>query len=88
MRVSVAPSYQANTPQPLLLRAKALATLLGVSERTIHSWRASGRLPPANKIAGTVVWRRSDIDAWIAWNFPSVEQFIRMQEKTRNEKAG
>jgi excisionase family DNA binding protein len=68
-------SVLANPPAvaalPLLVRAKQLAVLLGVSVRTIHTWDAAGRLPAPIRIGGSVSWRRDEIDDWLHAGCPS-----------------
>lgn len=51
----------AQTPRPLL-DEKAVAAWLGVSRRTVQSWRQKGVGPTYNKLAtGTVRYRLEDI---------------------------
>lgn len=70
--------------QPLLLRPRDVARLLGVSRRTIDSWRASGRLPPAMKLGGCLLWKHADLVSWVEQGCPPVERFIKLrQEKKR-----
>ena len=37
--------------------------ILGLSPRTIWSWRAKGLMPPADILGNSLVWLRSDIEA-------------------------
>jgi len=67
--------------QPLLLRPKDVARLLGVSRRTIDGWRASGRLPPAIKLGGCLLWRRVDLVAWVERGCPPIDKFMQFQKK-------
>ena len=68
------------TAAPLLISAKELAPLLGVSRCTIWTWHASGRIPLPVKIAGTTRWRREEIQKWIAAGCPGR---ARWTERTR-----
>jgi len=51
----------------LLVGAPVVATLLGVSVRTVNRWVAEGELPPPIKTPGNGVrmWRRRDIEQWV-----------------------
>lgn len=55
----------------ILLTAKGLAALTNISERTIWRWSASGRMPPPIRLGRKVLWRRQDIDAWVAAGCPA-----------------
>jgi predicted DNA-binding transcriptional regulator AlpA len=49
-----------------MIRKDELAFLLGVNPWTIDGWRKAGRIPqPITLSPQIVVWRRSDIDAWL-----------------------
>jgi prophage regulatory protein len=52
--------------QSPLLTVKELAEMLGVTIICVYRWRDAGEIPPSIKIGGSVRWRRSDIDAWLA----------------------
>ena len=60
------------SPPPILLPAQAVARQLSVSLRTLWRLRSAGRLPPPIRIGGTVRWRVTDIDAWIAAGCPEL----------------
>ena len=48
-----------------LLDDEALARALGVTMRTLRSWRYEGRdMPPGAKIGGRWKYRESDVEAW------------------------
>jgi len=64
-----------NYSQPLLLRAEECALLCGVSRRTWERLKAGGQIPPSFKLGNARVWRRSDIDLWVQWGMPNLEQF-------------
>ena len=61
--------------EPLMLRAKQAADFIGVSSRTLQNMRASGRLPLPVKLGGCVLWRRCDLERWVALGCPNVERF-------------
>lgn len=75
-------------PEPLLLQAKEAAGLCGIGLRTWHTYRASGKLPPSYRIAGRRIWKRRDIERWIEWDFPCLDNFIELlkSENLRGNK--
>lgn len=42
-----------------------LAAELGVTTRTISRWRWERKGPPAHRIAGRVMFKRPDVEAWL-----------------------
>lgn len=48
-----------------LLRIPGTADLTGFSENTLRSWRKRGIGPRSFKLGGTVVYRESEVLAWI-----------------------
>lgn len=48
-----------------LLTVKDVAAMLGVAENTVWNWRHAGEMAPATKIGRRVLWRRSEIEAWL-----------------------
>ena len=57
----------ANAPaHEQLLDARGLATVLCVTTKTVRRWRDEGRLPAAIDFGGTLRWRRSTVEAWLA----------------------
>ena len=61
--------------QPLLLSASELATLLGISGRTVWRLDASGKLPKAVRIGGAKRWRRLEIEAFVNAGCPARDQW-------------
>ena len=63
--------HTTNTPKPTdgvladYLSRDQLAAELDVTTRTISRWRWNRKGPPATRIAGRVLFRRSDVLAWI-----------------------
>ena len=56
----------ATSPPDALLNQRQAASLIGVSERTLESWRCRGGGPPFVKISRRAVrYRRQDIDQWV-----------------------
>jgi excisionase family DNA binding protein len=54
----------------LLVSADELATMLGVSERTIWRLLSAHKIPRPLHIGGSVRWRMADVTAWIAHGCP------------------
>lgn len=62
--------------QDELLRAPAVAEMTGIPEATWRFWRATNKagVPKSINIGGRrVVWRRSDIEHWIADQFEAAK---------------
>jgi prophage regulatory protein len=53
-----------------LIPAEELATMLGVSKRTIWRLLSGKQLPEPVRIGGSVRWRRDQIDRWIEQGCP------------------
>lgn len=52
-------------PQSEFIGAAEAAQILGRSQRTLHRWASSGRLPAATKLPGTsgaLLFRRKDVE--------------------------
>lgn len=54
----------------VLISAKELAELLGVSIRTLWRLRSGGQLPLPVRLGHTVRWRMTDIETWLAAGCP------------------
>ncbi|MDB4621793.1 helix-turn-helix domain-containing protein [Rubripirellula sp.] len=54
--------------ETLLVTAKDVSKLLGLSVRTVNNWRRAGKLPPpvTNPKPGYRRWQRRDIEIWVA----------------------
>lgn len=50
---------------PLVVDARRLAAMLCAGIRTVRTWDAAGKLPAPIRIGGRVVWRVSEIRAWL-----------------------
>lgn len=59
---------------PDTLRRSDLALLLGVSVRTIDRGAMTGRIPPGARVGRSVIWRRADIDRWLAAGCPATQR--------------
>ena len=54
-------------PRSRLIRRRALAKMLSVSEPTIWRWERAGHLPPKIQVGPNVVgWDREQIEEWLA----------------------
>jgi len=68
------------TVEPLLLSARDLAVLLGVSLRSVRSMDRAGKLPrPLRLSPGCVRWRRAEIFSWIAAGAPCRQVWERIR---------
>lgn len=50
----------------MMLTAREVADALGVSERSVWRWSATGVLPPGVRIGSLVRWPRRAIEDWLA----------------------
>jgi predicted DNA-binding transcriptional regulator AlpA len=65
---------------PLLVDAKIAATLCGCS---VSFWRqqdSAGRVPAPVRLSRKILWRRADLERWVALGCPSRRQYDLMQE--------
>lgn len=67
----------------LLVDARRLAAMLCAGVRTVRTWNTAGKLPAPIRIGGRVLWRVSEIRAWIAAGAPDRETWtaIRAAQK-------
>ncbi len=63
------------TAERLLLPARAVAELLGISTRQVWSLNATAQLPKPVRIRRSVRWRAVDIAEWITMDCPSRDGF-------------
>ena len=49
----------------LLLKTSEVATMLGISERSVHRMKSAGELPDVVRVGNSVRWRRDDIEKLI-----------------------
>ena len=61
--------------QPLLISAKALAELLGVSTRTIQRLSQQNKLPLPVRFGRNSRWRTDVIRRWIEKGCPPLDEF-------------
>jgi hypothetical protein len=65
--------------EPICIRPKQAAALIGVSLRKFAEMRASGLLPKIYKLGGCSVIRTADLKQWAAWGFPCLDRFSALQ---------
>ena len=73
-------NIQVNSLQPLAVRPKEAAKLIGVSLRTFYSMKSCGLLPPAIKVGGCVFYKLEDIQEWVRLGCPSLSEFVKIKE--------
>ena len=56
---------------PLLVSAKQVAGLLGVSLSSLWAYHASGRVPMPVKVCGRTMWVREEIESWVRGGCPA-----------------
>lgn len=64
---------------PLALSAEETARLLGVAPRTWRLLVASGRALRPIRLGRRVLWRRAELDAWLAAGAPPREHWETMR---------
>jgi len=67
-------------PKPLCLGRKDCAQLMGVSVQSWDRRHSAGGTPPSMEFGGRVLWRRSDIEEWIAAGCPNREEFVKLSK--------
>jgi len=72
-------SVEVTQVEPLAVRPKQAAALIGVSLRKFAEMKASGLLPPSYKLGGCSVFLTSDLKLWAAWGFPNLDRFLVLQ---------
>ena len=54
----------------LLIPAEAVASLLGISKRTVWRLLSAGKLPEPLRLGSVVRWSRAEIEEWIKAGCP------------------
>ena len=73
------PTRKRRKLSPLVVDARRLAKLLCCGVRTVRTWDAAGKLPAPVRIGGRVVWRVSEIGAWLAAGAPDRETWAALR---------
>ena len=71
--------------EPLAVRPAEAARLIGVSPRKFAQMRSAGLLPVGYKLGSCLIFRVSDLKKWADWGFPSLEKFLVLVERAKNE---
>lgn len=79
-------SVEVTQVEPLAVRPKQAAALIGVSLRKFAEMKASGLLPPSYKLGGCSVFLTSDLKLWAAWGFPNLDRFLALQKEAEKRK--
>jgi predicted DNA-binding transcriptional regulator AlpA len=65
----------------VLLSANDVASMTGLSRRTVFRMKCTGMICPPIKVgAGSQKWRKSDIDRWIELDCCSASEFLARKE--------
>lgn len=72
-------SPTAADPIPLLIPDIQAAALAGVSRAHWQRLRSAGKIPPSIKLGRKVLWRRLEIEEWIAAGCPDAKVWGAMQ---------
>jgi predicted DNA-binding transcriptional regulator AlpA len=76
----------ASNSQSLLIGAKELATLLGISRSLLYGLHSSGRLGPLPyELGGRVLWSRKEIEEWVDSGLPPRVKWVAIR-KMQSEK--
>jgi excisionase family DNA binding protein len=59
--------------EPVLIDVRAVAEMLGCSERHVYRLVDSGRMPRPRKLGALCRWSRAEIDSWIAAGCPAIK---------------
>lgn len=62
---------QHESTESVLISVDVLASMIGLSPRTVWRQLSAGRIPTPLRIGANVRWRRSDIVDWIASGCPA-----------------
>ena len=68
---------------PLLVGRLESARLCSVSSASWDRLTASGKTPKSIKLGGRVVWRRTDLEAWISHGCPDRKTFETLMAQDR-----
>lgn len=77
------PSAEIIQLEPLCIRLKEVAQLLGISERTLATMRSCGKLPPAIRLGGCLLYPVSDLKLWVSLGCPPLEKFVELKETVK-----
>ena len=69
--------------EPIAIRSKQAAALIGVSPRKFAEMRACGQLPKSYKLNGCVVCRTLGLKQWVDWGFQFLDKFLALQKENK-----
>ena len=72
---------------PALIDVRAVAELLGCSDRHVFRLAKIGRIPRSTKLGALVRWRRTEIERWIADGCPAVDRTAKSQPQRSTARA-
>jgi excisionase family DNA binding protein len=72
----------------LLIDAKTMGKMLGVSRKTIYNMLADGRLgpQPVRKFGRRTLWSRVEVEEWVQSDCPSKEEWAQRRTSGKVEK--
>jgi len=72
------------TSDKLLLTVGDLCRMLSISRSSFFSLRSAGRVPlQPVRLSTKLLYRRAEVEAWVAQNCPAAEKWIQLQECSR-----
>ena len=81
------PSASAS-PQPLAVSESEAARLLGVSARTLFTWRAAGRGPRAVRVGARVLYAVDELRRWLAASAEDMRPAAKPAEQASASRGG
>lgn len=70
-----APIGVSETSTAMLIGRIDAARLCGVSPASWDRLTSAGKTPASLRLGGRVLWRRSDLDSWVAFGLPDRKTF-------------
>ena len=71
------------TVEQILVNARQLGQLLGISRSKVFGMLASGQLPPSVKLGNCRRWSLAVVKQWVELNCPSLERFLTLTGDNR-----
>lgn len=83
---SVPEKPSVSAASPLLISREDAAAMLGVAVETFDRQRRAGKTPAPVRIGGRLLFRRADLDAWVAMGCPDRAEFDARTDAGTSEK--